>query len=338
MNSYWKHEADIKEACQANTRKGLLEDRVTETKVSEWWQSLNVRAELEDCVGKLNDANEATNPIDAYRMFSEALHQLWSGKNRIDNVRNRSDNQSIQDLLVSMPAERQELLCDAAEHNGLAGLVPQIMSVKSLRSSEKYTPGEAIPNGLASEASAEHRQFANALQAWRSNRSVENRLTTLRKLATLLYIVRSNIAHGEKTMRGPDIEKANRDKLVCTTSVPTIKSVVECLLDFPSQKLVAYGTLQPSEVNHSVLEPLTVQEWTKIHIEGKFAERQDGLRSFKWRESSARQTAMLLKSPQLPSFWTRLDEFEGAGYKRILVTALVGGEASVAMTYQDIEC
>lgn len=338
MNSCTKHEVSVEEACQPNTRKGLLEDTVTETKASEWWQSLNVRLELEDCLGKLNDAHDATNPIDAYRMFSEALNQLWSGKNRVDNDRNRTDNQSIQDLLMSMPAERQETLCDAVELKDLAGLVPQIMSVKCLRASERYTPGEAIPNGLASKASAEHRQFANALQAWCSNRSVESRLTTLKKLAALLYIVRSNIAHGEKTMRGPDIEKANRDKLVCTTSVPTIKSVVECLLDFPSKKLVAYGTLQPSKVNHSVLEPLTVKEWTKVQIEGKFTERQDGLRSFKWRESSTRQTAMLLKSPQLPSFWTRLDEFEGAGYKRILVTALAGEEASVAMTYQDIEC
>jgi gamma-glutamylcyclotransferase (GGCT)/AIG2-like uncharacterized protein YtfP len=199
---------------------------------------------------------------------------------------------------------------------------------------DSYTgQGEAIPPKLKSDASAEHRQLANALQRWRDERKEEARLQTLKKLGTLLYSVRSNIAHGEKTMRGPDLAKAERDRQVCEITLPMIRTVADVLLDHPTQKLIAYGTLKPSEPNHRVLEPLTDQEWLDIEVEGTMIDHEGGLKGFRWCDSRTRHKAMLLKSSQLPSFWGRLDSFEGSAYRRTLATALVGELTVVAMIY-----
>ena len=310
-----------------------MEKETKQKPVVEWWQSPDARPELEACLAKLNEAPDATDPISIFSLFSQALNLPWAGKGRLDNQRKRSDSQGIVDILLAIPASRQEELCDAPEMLALAIFVPHIMNVKTLRESELYVPGEAIPPKLKSDASVEHRQLANALQRWRDERKEEARSQTLKKLGTLLYTVRSNIAHGEKTMRGPDLAKAERDRQVCEITLPMIHTVEDVLLDHPTQKLIAYGTLKPSEPNHVVLEPLTDQEWLDIEIEGTMIDLAGGLKGFRWCDSRTRHKAMLLKSSQLPSLWGRLDSFEGRAYRRTLATALVGELTVVAMIY-----
>lgn len=109
---------------------------------------------------------------------------------------------------------------------------------------------------------------------------------------------------------------------------------MDIILDHPSQKLVAYGTLRPTEPNHKVLEPLTDQEWVDIELEGTMTDKKGGLKGFLWRDSKTLHKAMLLKSSHLPSFWERLDSFEGSAYRRTLATALVGEVTVVATIYQ----
>lgn len=310
-----------------------MENNADQKAATDWWQSPASRPELEACVTKLNEAQDVKDPISEFSLYSQALNLLWTGKNRLDNQRKRSDSQAIVDILLSIPASRQEELCDAPEMLALANFVGHIMNVKTLRESELYVPGSAIPPKLKSDASAEHRQLANAFQRWSDDRKEEARTQTLKKLGSLLYCVRSNIAHGEKTMRGPDFAKAERDRQVCEITLPMIGTVAEVLLDHPTQKLIAYGTLKPSEPNHGVLKPLTDQEWLDIEIEGTMVDRDGGLKGFRWCDSKSRHKAMLLKSSQLPSFWERLDSFEGSSYRRTLATASVGEITVVAMIY-----
>ncbi len=311
-----------------------MENETKQQTVVEWWQSKAARPELEGCASKLNEAQDTQDLVHRFSTYAQALNLLWSSKARLSNDRERSDSQGFRDILLSLPASRQKELCDSSEMLALANFAPQILNVKTLRESELYVPDETIPHRLKTDASVEHRQLTNSLKRWHDNPTEETRLQTLRKLGTLLYVVRSNIAHGEKTMRGPDSAKAERDKQVCEIALPMIHAVADVLLDYPTRKLIAYGTLRPSEPNHKVLEPLTDQQWMDIEVEGTIVDREAGLKGFRWCDSRTRHKAMLLKSSQLPSFWGRLDSFEGSAYRRTLATALVGELTVVATIYQ----
>ncbi len=311
-----------------------MENETKQKPVVEWWQSKAARPELEGCASKLNEAHDTQDLVHRFLTYAQALNLLWSSKARLSNDRERSDSQGFRDILLSIPASRQKELCDSPEILALANFAPQILNVKTLRESERYVPGEPIPPKLKTDASIEHRQLANAHKCWCDEPKEETRVQTLKKLGTLLYVVRSNIAHGEKTMHGPDSAKAERDRQVCEVALPVIHTVADVLLDHPTQKLIAYGTLRPSEPNHKVLEPLTEQKWMDIEVEGTMVDRGGGLKGFRWCDSRTRHKAMLLKSPQLPSFWGRLDSFEGSAYRRTLATALVGEVTVVGTIYQ----
>jgi gamma-glutamylcyclotransferase (GGCT)/AIG2-like uncharacterized protein YtfP len=301
----------------------------------EWWQSVSSRPEVEDCLRKVNEVGDAVAPVTAFSGYSQALNLLWSGKRRFDNRLALSDSQAIRNLFLSIPRHRQEELCDASETQALADLTPQILNVRCLRASMHYIPGETIPKPLERDAASEHRSFADALRGWRNQREEDTRIQILKKLADLLFVVRSNIAHGEKTIMGPDLAKAARDRQVCEAALPCIRTVVNLLFNHPDQRLIAYGTLKPTEPNHRVLKSLTDQEWLDIEIEGRLTDREGGLKGFKWLESRTRHTVLLLKSSQLPLFWPKLDAFEGAEYRRILAAAWIGEHAVVAMVYED---
>jgi hypothetical protein len=168
---------------------------------------------------------------------------------------------------------------------------------------------------------------------WHRDHNGESCSLVMKRLAALLYVVGSNIARGEKTSYGRDIAKATRDRNVCEIALPVVLGVVNSLFNHPNQRLIAYGTLKPSEPNE-ILEPLNDREWQDIEVEGKLINQKGGLKAFQWCNSGTRHKAMLLKSQQLASFWQRLDSFEGSAYRRILATALVGELAVVAMVYQ----
>lgn len=152
-------------------------------------------------------------------------------------------------------------------------------------------------------------------------------------LAALIYVVKSNIAHGNKTRFGPDFAKAERDRQVCMAGIPALHEILNSIFDHPWQKLIAYGTLRPNEPNHEVLAPIRNQTWEDCEITGSLTDT-DGLKEFKWHVSTERHVAKLLSSPELPSHWQMLDDFEGDGYVRTFATALVNGTLRVAMVYQ----
>lgn len=311
-----------------------MENESNQKPVVEWWQSKAARPELEGCVARLNEAQDTLDPVHRFSTYVQALNLLWSGKARLDNDRERSDSQGIRDILLSIPASRQEELCNKPEVLVLANLVPQILNVDCLRASEHYIPGKTIPHKLARAASTEHRQFATAIQMWHRDHNADSCSLVMKRLAALLYVVRSNIAHGEKTLNGRDIAKATRDRNVCEIALPVVLGVVNSLFNHPNQMLIAYGTLKPSEPNNEILETLNDQEWQDIEVEGQLINRKGGLKAFQWCNSGTRHKAMLLKSRQLASFWQRLDSFEGSAYRRILATALIDELAVVAMVYQ----
>lgn len=90
----------------------------------------------------------------------------------------------------------------------------------------------------------------------------------------------------------------------------------------PSRRLAVYGTLAPGEVNHDQVADLR-SEWKPGFVRGELAPEgwgtTYGFPAFRWDPAGYPIPVRLLVSPDLPSYWHRLDAFEGPGYQRILV-------------------
>lgn len=92
----------------------------------------------------------------------------------------------------------------------------------------------------------------------------------------------------------------------------------------PNQSLVIYGTLAPGRLNHSVVESIK-GTWQQGTISGKLENKGWGadLGYYGFTPTHNQEqiaiAVYVLFSTELPKHWPRLDEFEGAGYQRILV-------------------
>jgi gamma-glutamylcyclotransferase (GGCT)/AIG2-like uncharacterized protein YtfP len=89
-----------------------------------------------------------------------------------------------------------------------------------------------------------------------------------------------------------------------------------------SQRLAVYGSLQPGGENHSIIEHLK-GTWHGGFVRGKLLNSgwgaPMGYPAMRWDPTADRIPVNLFDSSDLESHWTRLDEFEGEEYVRILV-------------------
>lgn len=210
------------------------------------------------------------------------------------------------------------------ELRDVSALSPPVMDHAVLQRHD-YRPGSEIGDGLVSGATVKHRKLASALQRLDEGRTREAEDQVIKRSAELLYVVRSNIAHGEKAPYGPDLTKRERDEAVCKRILPLSMLLVDLLLAQPSRRLVAYGTLAPGEASHSVLDSLA-GEWTACEVCG-YMTYNAGLPVMSWTPGRATvMQAMMLDSDDLPAAWEWLDTFEGPGYRRWLVPVSVRHE------------
>jgi gamma-glutamylcyclotransferase (GGCT)/AIG2-like uncharacterized protein YtfP len=149
--------------------------------------------------------------------------------------------------------------------------------------------------------------------------------------AELIYIVRSNIAHGEKTPFGDDIAKSARDESVCSATVPVQWLLTDILLNSPTNRLLVYGSLAPGENNHAIVANLQ-GSWQDCVVRGTLREKQ-GLRELIWNPTGGEVPAKLFESTDLKAHWERIDRFEGSRYRRQFVLVKTPTDVCVANTY-----
>ncbi|HEX5872101.1 MAG TPA: gamma-glutamylcyclotransferase [Longimicrobium sp.] len=103
-----------------------------------------------------------------------------------------------------------------------------------------------------------------------------------------------------------------------------------------SETLAVYGTLAPGQPNHHVVAPLG-GEWTDGVIEGELLQvgwgATLGYPAFRPVSGGAAVAVKVLTASALASAWPELDDFEGDGYRRILVPVFHAGRADGRRLY-----
>ncbi|MBI4248081.1 MAG: hypothetical protein HY611_01155 [Elusimicrobia bacterium] len=303
--------------------------------MNSWWHHRDFFNDVQEALAHYSEASSKESDVEFCEFAFKGLNVMWSAHQRSfgqsPDGNRPSDSKSIQNLMLAIADSCQRWLLGQASICRLAELEPKILNHDILRNSLEYRPGRELPVALIKKASDEHGQLTNAFMRWNENSTDDARTAALKKLAQLLYVVRSNIAHGEKTEYGPDLSKAKRDRLVCSFAHPVVEDVFEALFEQPGERLAIYGTLAPGGANREILERISGR-WTDGTVEGKI-ETGFGLPLFIWQRGADKIPVKVLWSSELPKRWTDLDRFEGEQYRRVLVPIEEQKEIMVANIY-----
>ncbi len=284
-----------------------------------WWQNSDFRGHLDEVLTHVNEATDASKAGSATRMcelYFHALNKLWNAFAQHEREPGRADTPSFISLLQSMSDDSRSILLRSTVLKDLVDLTPEVLDHSVLKS-RGYRPDQEITTPLRRDATEKHRKLRKAHGAFLAERPDSAADSVLKKLAEFLFVVRSNIAHGEKTPYGPDLDKVRRDEEVSALVVPVQKIIIDLFFDQPSQKLVAYGTLRPGGPNEQMLKNLG-GDWQPCWIHGTIQER-GSLSFFRWEPCANLIEAMLFTRPSLADAWEKLDRFEGSRYQRHLI-------------------
>lgn len=307
-----------------------------------WWKAEPVGG-VSDVISLWNDARFESDSVRGFDVLSKAANGLWTQLNRYEKhngflppecqAKGRGDTASFEQLLkTSLSNDEKRRIAESSELAALVNLRPTVMSHDVLRR-ENYDPMR-IPDSIRKKASEKHSELADAFQKYSTTRSDECLDKVVKKLADLLFVIRSNIAHGEKTPCGPDLNKTRRDQEVCRCARPVMEMILCGIFDRPDRRLAVYGTLAPGGANHVRLSNLP-GTWFDARLSGHVNAR-DGLPYFIWDLSDPEIRAKILDSEKLEQSWPDLDRFEGQSYQRMLVVVTVDGVGlSVANIYAD---
>jgi hypothetical protein len=239
-----------------------------------WWQTSDFRGHLDEVLTHVNEATDASKAAPATRMcelYFHALNKLWNAFAQHEGEPGQADTPSFISLLQSVSEDSRSFLLKSTVLKNLVDLAPEVLDHFVLKS-RGYRPGQEITTPLRRDATERHRKLRNGHGAFLTEKPDSTADSVLKKLAEFLFVVRSNIAHGEKTPYGPDLDKARRDEEVSALVVPVQKVIIDLLFDRPSQKLVAYGTLCPGGSNEKMLKDLG-GEWQSCWVHGTVQER-----------------------------------------------------------------
>jgi len=234
-------------------------------------------------------------------------------------------------MLYGLSDQQSSEFCGQDSVRCFAEFTPQIMNHDTLLK-ERYDSLN-ITETVRKKASDEHRQLANAFVRYsKAPGDLPLKEALLKKVAQLIYVVRSNIAHSEKTPQGPDLEKSERYRLVSEVTARVIEDVFDILFDRSSQRLAVYGSLGLGGTNQDQLVGLDGQ-WHDGAVKG-IVEERDGFLVFHWRLKAKSVAVKVLSTSKLDGQFVRLDRFEGPRYHRILVPVVVDQKTAVCNIYE----
>lgn len=270
--------------------------------------------------------------LDACRDAYGALNQLaslleTSGASPSDRNRSRpSEVVKHCNLLADLPSQVLGSLLDDPVVGTLAEFKPLILDHGSPGMTQRI---EDLTDEVRATASVRHLQFRRCWHRWQD--AGFGVAETAKKLIRAVLVVRNNIAHGEKTPFGPDPARRERNLAVARVVLPVVEAVIDAVLDVPSHKLAAYGTLRRGEANEHV--PSIDGTWSPITLTGRLWD-ESGFSAFTFAVDGEPIAAELFVSDGLPKVWESLDRFEGDRYARRLGLYEENGAIGVANTYE----
>jgi len=294
-----------------------------------WYENIS-ETELDDILGLYNRGKKRADIIDKTTSYYQALNKLWnSSRDLIQESSDKSeDSYLFKQLILKTLSDKEKMdLCNSRELLRIIKLSPKVMNHDTLRNFN-YDP-ENIVQEIKSKAQNAHTELETEYKRFKKNNIKPTRL--IKKLTRLLYVVRSNIMHGEKTPLGPDSKKLIRDRKVCNAAVPVLELLFEYFFNYPSNYLCVYATLAPGENNNNVLKNME-GSWQDCKITGEIFTRK-GLQFFKWSKESPQINAKVFSSEDLRNNLDRIDKFEGKPYIRILIPTKINGQIRIANIY-----
>jgi len=280
-----------------------------------WLNNLKL---LSDILSHFNYSRDKNNNIEICRHFFDGLNLIYNEYYYQKYLKNKNnikvyENQKLSELVIdNINDNEKELIVESKQFKKFLNIEPSIMNMRVLIKA-KYHP-ENISPSLKEMARREHKKLRDVFNKFITDASLINDL--LKNLCESLYVVRSNMDHGEKTPFGPDLNKFERDLTVCNSTLPLLKFLTDILLDYPNKKIAFYDTLKPGGINDILLKDLQINLY-KASVRGNIYTKNNYL-FFDWKINNSRNEVFVYE-PLPEDKIKEIDEFEGKLYKRILV-------------------
>ena len=209
----------------------------------------------------LNYADDNDVSLDALRdMFMAiekiiTIHRIINNSHRIiDNLETRERNLGssnkvvLSEIIKGLSDDKKKAFLKSEELKHLVEIDPPIEEM-SIYNDNGIFPEQANSN-LKILTQKKHLELKRQYEQYIERNSGQTKL--IKKISSVLSMVRNNIAHGEKTPMGPDMNFNHRNKLIINVFIPFIKDVFfELLFNSPKNRICLYGTLRKGKSNYS---------------------------------------------------------------------------------------
>jgi gamma-glutamylcyclotransferase (GGCT)/AIG2-like uncharacterized protein YtfP len=291
-----------------------------------WWQKERFADDIQVALDQVNEARRRGTvrvrgwELDACKDCFGSLNRLWTTLSQLPEYaesalpRDKQSSESVRltSLLKTLHSDQRSELLARPSVKAFAEFEPSIFSHGAMGVVTHFLQ-DVSPEARAA-AAEDHEAFKRGWWRWQSTGARVP--DVLRRLSRAVLAVRNNLAHGEKTRVGPDPARTERNGAVAKVVLPVLMDMLDFVLDHPSHKFVAYGTLRPGQPGHAIVKDVD-GAWSSVTLCGVVHEK-DGLPAFSYSGHADSVAAEILVSKDLPGHWRRLDEFEGARYERHL--------------------
>lgn len=295
--------------------------------MSAWWDAPDMSGD----VGQALDHWSESRHQVWFEQMSYLMRALNTSWNALERVRRRADIEGATSdtaafkvlVLESMSAAQLRPFCETQAVADMVGLDPPVLNHETLRRDPAYRARQQIPAALEREAAKDHRSLKKAFAAWRTAPLEDNAVAAVKKLCVLLYVIRSNMAHGEKFM-------SDRDQEVCRPAIQVVEHVLSAIFAHPDTRLATYGSLMPGGSNHTQLDA-AAGVWSRGTVVGR-TDLMNGLPAFRPDRTGEHIEVAVLESPKLPALYPRLDDFEGPYFIRAFVPVFTANGTLIPAT------